>query len=135
MTTPTREQVVQWAKDAVTKTVDWDLTGKPITDADVLLMGAFGPLMERIVVIARADLEAQLKAAQEEHINQMSAVQLRLAEMKDQLASAEQRTAEAIATWCEEAKGKSRDARFRSAITIVAGEIRSGEWRKFVKGE
>ena len=57
----------------------------------------------------------------------------RLIELQEQLAKAEQRVAEACVLLCMDAVTKSKSSLFRSGAIIVAGEIRDGEWRKFVK--
>ena len=46
---------------------------------------------------------------------------------------AEQRVAEACFKLCMDAVTKSKSSLFRSGAIIVAGEIKNGEWRKFVK--
>lgn len=59
----TDEDIIKLAREATQRTVDYDLTGNPITDADVLLMGAFGPLVMRIVqAAAAAERERIIKA-------------------------------------------------------------------------
>ena len=73
--------------------------------------------------------ESQLQAAQKE-LNQCSGLlddSLRSIEMlEDQLATAEQRVAEACAEYVLRADHDDDPY-------IIAGEIRSGEWRKYVK--
>ena len=76
--------------------------------------------------------ESQLQAAQEEW-NQCSGLlddSIRSIEMlEDQLATAEQRVAEACACTCENARVR---VEIDSAMH-AADAIRSGEWRKFLK--
>ena len=90
------------------------------------------------------ELRAQLAASQEETgllternaTNEEYAANLvkALTKTQDQLAKAEQRVAEACVLLCMDAVTKSKSSLFRSGAIIVAGEIRDGEWRKFVKG-
>lgn len=54
MSAPTRENVAEWARMAATKVVDHDFAGNPITDADAMLLGAFGPLVHRLAELAFA---------------------------------------------------------------------------------
>ena len=51
-----------FAKDAADKVVDYDFAGNPITEADVLLMGAYGPLVIRIADEAMKYGAAQVRA-------------------------------------------------------------------------
>ena len=53
------EQVAAMAKECCTNVMDHDLTGKPITEADVLMMSAFGPLVVRLVNHVRGPLAPQ----------------------------------------------------------------------------
>ncbi|GLX87867.1 hypothetical protein Pfra02_04360 [Pseudomonas fragi] len=50
----TDEALCQMAAKAFGKVVDYDLRGNPITDYGVLLMGAYGPAVRRLVELARA---------------------------------------------------------------------------------
>lgn len=54
MNEPTRGQVVEWVRDVSNKVVDWDINSKPITNADAMLMGAFGPMVIRLAALAYA---------------------------------------------------------------------------------
>lgn len=49
------QEIIAMANKAFGQTVDHDLTGKPITDYNVLLMGAYGPAVRRLVRLARAN--------------------------------------------------------------------------------
>lgn len=46
----TKDDIAQIVKEQATAIVDYDLLGNPINQADVLLMSAFGPLIERIAI-------------------------------------------------------------------------------------
>lgn len=63
-----KDKVIEMAKQCATETTDYDLYGKPITDADVLIMGVFGDLMCRIVNKAIDDYRAELLAGSGEPI-------------------------------------------------------------------
>lgn len=54
--------------------------------------------------------------------------------LRKDLATAEQRVAEACAALCADAKNKSRHSLIRSKLLIAEGKIRDGEWRKHMKG-
>ena len=54
-------------------------------------------------------------------------------DVSNHIAKAEQRVAKACTLLCMDAVTKSKSSLFRSCAIIVAGEIRDGEWRKFVK--
>ncbi len=43
----TTEEIVQIIRGQAEAVVDYDFSGKPIKDADVMLMGAYGPLVLR----------------------------------------------------------------------------------------
>ena len=53
MVTLSDEDICQMASEAFGQTVDHDLRGNPITDYSVLLMGAYGPAIRRLVHLAR----------------------------------------------------------------------------------
>lgn len=52
---PTPEQVAQWAEECATEVVDYDVLGKPITDAGALIWSVYRPLLIRIVTRAMAE--------------------------------------------------------------------------------
>jgi hypothetical protein len=66
-----KDKVIELAKQCATETTDYDLYGKPITDADVLIMGVFGDLMCRIVNKAIDKYRAELLAGSEEPVAQL----------------------------------------------------------------
>lgn len=84
--------------------------------------------------------ESQLQAAQEE-LNQCSGLlddSLRSIEMlEDQLATAEQRVAEAVGLFCDNYGQKTPKYRHgqveRTVADDIAACVRSGEWRKYMK--
>lgn len=45
----TSAEVLVFAKEQAANTVDYDFAGNPITDAEVMMFGAFGPLITRTV--------------------------------------------------------------------------------------
>lgn len=69
----TKEEIIGLVREAASKTVDYDLMGNPITDADVMLMGAFGPLVLRVAaLVAAAEREACAKVCDAGAINSPS---------------------------------------------------------------
>ena len=49
----TKEEVLRLAEEASNMVVDWDLRGTPITEAHVVMMGAYGPFMMRFYELAK----------------------------------------------------------------------------------
>lgn len=61
-----QDDIIRMAREQASATVDYDFLGQPITDADVMLMGAFGPLVVRLVTAAViAEREACAKVFEE----------------------------------------------------------------------
>jgi hypothetical protein len=57
------------AREAASQVVDYDFEGNPITEADVMLMGAYGPIIERIVTLARTPLLEEIEKLKDQIVS------------------------------------------------------------------
>lgn len=100
--TPTPEQVAQWAEECATEVVDYDVLGKPITDAGALIWSVYRPLLIRLVTRAMAEqAEADAKLCDElaEHYSAYKDTALLNGDIElSNAASGEPRAAQTIAS-------------------------------------